>query len=249
MVILAMDTATDQLSLALGKESGEVRASWTSSVPKMHATLFHPLLDQMLSAVNLGLQDIGAIVVGVGPGSYTGVRIAVTAAKVFSYTLNIPVITVSSLEVAAYAARAHRGLVVPVWDARRQAAYCAVFRSEPSINAWERILPDGRREFSQLVQEVLEVARGDEKVMLLGNAASSIVDFFHQKGEDGNVGVYDERTHISGELIFRVGLRTIQEQPDLITTQGMWEPVHDLVPNYVQMAEAQARLLPDRQGG
>ena len=215
----------------------------------MHATLFHPLLDQMLAAVKVSLQDVGAVVVGVGPGSYTGVRIAVTAAKVFSYTLNIPVVTVSSLEAAAYAARAHQGLVIPAWDARRHAAYCAAFRSDPYEQAWERALPDGRREFSQLVQEVLEVAREDEKVWLLGNSASSIVDFFRQKGEDGIVGVYDERTLLSGELIFRVGLRAIQKQPDLITTQGMWESVHDLVPNYVQMAEAQARLLPDRQGG
>ena len=112
MVILAMDTSTDQLSLALGKDDGALIASWTSAVPKMHATLFHPVLDQMLAAVHINLQDLGAIVVGVGPGSYTGVRIAVTAAKVFAYTLNIPVVTVSSLEAAAYSARAHHGLVV-----------------------------------------------------------------------------------------------------------------------------------------
>ncbi len=249
MVILAMDTATDQLSLALGRKSGELLASWTSAVPKMHATLLHPLLDQMLSAVGVSLQDIGALAVGVGPGSYTGVRIAVTAAKVFAYTLNIPVVTVSSLEAAAFSARAHRGLVIPVFDARRQAAYSAAFRADPHKSAWERVLEDGRRDFPQIVNEVLEVAHKGETVLLLGNASSALADLLYQKGDQTQVGVYDERTFLSGEAVFRIGLRAIETQPDVPETSDNIESVHNLVPNYMQMAEAQARLLPDRQGG
>ena len=248
MVILAMDTSTDQLSLALGRDQGDLLASWTSVVPKMHATLLHPLLDEMLSTVNLELKDLGAIILGIGPGSYTGVRIAVTAAKTFAYTLAIPVLTVSSLEAAAFAARAHQGLVVVAWDARRQAAYSAAFRVNPIGDRWERVLPDGRRDFSQLVKDVEEIRLADEQILLLGNAAGAIAELLQHAGDGGGISVYEKRTLLTGDVLLQLGLKKMQEQPELVALSNIADVAHELVPNYLQMVEAQARRMSETQG-
>lgn len=248
MVILAMDTSTDQLSLALGRDQGDLLASWTSVVPKMHATLLHPLLDEMLATVNLELKDLGAIILGIGPGSYTGVRIAVTAAKTFAYTLAIPVLTVSSLEAAAFVARAHQGLVVVAWDARRQAAYSAAFRVNPIGDRWERVLPDGRRDFSQLVKELEEIRLADEQILLLGNAALAIADLLQQAGDGGGISVYEKRTLLTGDMLLQLGLKKMQEQPELVALSNIADAAHELVPNYLQMVEAQARRMSETQG-
>ncbi len=238
-----MDTATDQLSLALGRVGGEVIAAWTSAVPKMHATLFHPLLDELLATVQLGFDDIDAIVVGVGPGSYTGVRIAVTAAKAFAHTLGIPVLSVSSLEAAAYAAHAHKGFIVVAWDARRSAAYSAAFHCDPARALWERALPDGRREIAQLAEEVAAIAHGDG-VLLLGNAAQALYDALAKTGRGERVTVFDARNFMSGEMLLKLGSDALRQQQNGV--RGV--KVHGIVPNYSQAAEAQARLSPRIQG-
>lgn len=233
MVFLTMDTATEVLCLGLGDETGKMLAAWTSVAPKMHATLLHPLLDEMLAAVGLEIGDLHGIMVGVGPGSYTGVRIAVTAAKVLAYTLNIPVVPVSSLEAAAYAAHLHHGLVVVAWDARRHAVYSAAYRSDPVHGGWSMALPEMRRDYSLLAEEIQAILKAEEPVVVLGNGATQLIELLNQKGNDRTVGVYEQYTQLTGESILQVGL--------LRGYAGVG--VHGLVPNYLQLAEAQARLV------
>src|SRR5690606_31260140 len=96
---------------------------FTSNVPKTHSLRLMPAIVQLMNDLNMKPNDLDKIVVANGPGSYTGVRIGVTTAKTLAWSLNIPVVGVSSLEVLAYQGRFFNGFVSPFFDARRQTVF------------------------------------------------------------------------------------------------------------------------------
>ncbi|MFK8041294.1 tRNA (adenosine(37)-N6)-threonylcarbamoyltransferase complex dimerization subunit type 1 TsaB [Congregibacter sp.] len=94
--LLAIDSATDALSLALGDELA--CRSLHRVMPRQHQQLLFTLLDELLEGQNPAKLDLDAIVYGRGPGSFTGLRIAVSAAQGLAFSLGVPVVGVSSLE-------------------------------------------------------------------------------------------------------------------------------------------------------
>lgn len=115
---LIIDTASKNLYVALVNDTiKEIHV-----VGKNHAQVLMKHIDTVLG--NLSIDDIDEIIVGVGPGSYTGVRVAVTIAKMLSWTKNIPLREVSSLYIQV---SGYDGLKSSMIDARRQNAFCASF--------------------------------------------------------------------------------------------------------------------------
>ena len=94
--LLAIDSATDALSLALGDEF--TCQSLHRIMPRQHQQLLFTLLDELLQGQNAAELDLDAIVYGRGPGSFTGLRIAVSAAQGLAFSMGVPVVGVSSLE-------------------------------------------------------------------------------------------------------------------------------------------------------
>ena len=92
-----------------------------------HAEKLHPFMQDCMQQCNLSFRDIHAISVGKGPGSYTGLRIGVSAAKGLCFANDIPLIAVNSLEILARSCTTSQGLIVPMIDARRMEVYSAVF--------------------------------------------------------------------------------------------------------------------------
>lgn len=95
-----------------------------------HAENLHVFIDQVLKEANLTLKELSAVAVSKGPGSYTGLRIGVSAAKGFCYTLKIPLISVDTLAAMASSAVSTLNkdiLYCPMLDARRMEVYCAVY--------------------------------------------------------------------------------------------------------------------------
>lgn len=122
--ILVIDTATRYIYLSLvidGTEKGSIYQEGINN----HSVTIIPYLDEILGQEAIKLKDIDQIIVGIGPGSYTGVRIGVTVAKMIGYLNNIPVQTVSSLALIASASE--KDLVIPYVDARRGNAFLAAF--------------------------------------------------------------------------------------------------------------------------
>ncbi len=87
------------------------------------------LVDGVLRRAGLALRDVDAFAVGIGPGSWTGVRVGLTVGKTFAFSLDKPVCGVSSLDALAYEARGEGGLVCPLVDAGRGNVYAALYRS------------------------------------------------------------------------------------------------------------------------
>lgn len=123
--ILCIETASTNCSVAIGKD-GEVAAVKEDNGRNFsHAERLHIYIEEILQENSLSLEDLDAVAISEGPGSYTGLRIGVSAAKGLCFSLNIPLIAVPTLE--ALANQVNNKTVVPMLDARRMEVYSAVF--------------------------------------------------------------------------------------------------------------------------
>ena len=129
MKILALETSAKSVSAAV-TENGTVLASAYQNRGLTHSVTLMPLLDGMLQAAGLTLDDMGLIAVTNGPGSFTGLRIGVSAAKGLAWARELPCCGVSTLAAMARTAADFQGLVIGAMDARRQQIYHALFRAE-----------------------------------------------------------------------------------------------------------------------
>lgn len=131
-LILNIDTATERAGICLSKE-GKLLAAIENADQKDHASWLHPAVEKLLYEQGCRMKDLQAIAVTAGPGSYTGLRVGMAAAKGFCYALDIPFITENTLKVMALAAREQfpeAGLYCPMIDARRMEVFAALYRSD-----------------------------------------------------------------------------------------------------------------------
>ena len=118
-LILNIDTAMERASIYLAKNDIIFETAYSEN-QKDHAAWQHLEIDGLLKKSQITVSEIKAVAVSIGPGSYTGLRVGLSAAKGLCYALNIPLITVNSLHMLAYAVQKEAtDLIVPVIDARR----------------------------------------------------------------------------------------------------------------------------------
>lgn len=125
--ILNIETATKNCSVALFFEDKLVKINEVATENFSHAEKLHVFISDLLQEAAIPFSMLNAIAVSEGPGSYTGLRIGVSAAKGLAYALNLPLIAVPTLEVLARQVAAQNGLIAPMIDARRQEVFVAFF--------------------------------------------------------------------------------------------------------------------------
>ncbi len=126
-LILNIDTAADIASVCLA-ENEKVVGLVQNESRNDHASWLHPAIDALLKSNGSSVADLQAVAVNIGPGSFTGVRIGLSAAKGFCFATGIPLIAVSSLKILAKAVQPEaQELICPVIDARRMEVYTAAF--------------------------------------------------------------------------------------------------------------------------
>ena len=127
MYILNIETATKNCSVSLAKNGETILCKEIAEQGYSHAEKLHVFIEDILKETGISVQDLKAIAVSKGPGSYTGLRIGVSTAKGLCYALGIPLISVDTLQVLAQQVVVEKGLIVPMIDARRMEVYSAVF--------------------------------------------------------------------------------------------------------------------------
>lgn len=126
-ILLSIDTALESASICLTNGNAILGLSKKTD-QKDHAAWLHVAIRENLDKNNLRPASLEGIIVSIGPGSYTGLRIGLATAKGLCYALNIPLITVSTLEMIATAAHADAtDLICPMIDARRMEVYMALY--------------------------------------------------------------------------------------------------------------------------
>lgn len=128
--ILNIETATKNCSVSIAKDGSTMICNEISEEGYSHAERLHLFIEKCLQDVGITYQDLSAVAVSQGPGSYTGLRIGVSAAKGLCYALSIPLIAVDTLQSLAAQAKITDGLIVPMIDARRMEVYSAVFTAD-----------------------------------------------------------------------------------------------------------------------
>ena len=126
MRILGIDTSGMTASVAILEDECLI-GEYTVNFKKTHSQTLLPMLDELLTRVELSVEDMDAIATAAGPGSFTGLRIGAATVKGLAMPFNTPVIEVSSLEALAYQCCGSAGLVCPIFDARRSQTYAAAY--------------------------------------------------------------------------------------------------------------------------
>lgn len=130
MISLFVDTCTSNLIIAVSKNK-EIIKKFIQKNDNNLSTNFTSYIDDLLNDCNLSINDIEKIFVSIGPGSFTGIRVGLTFAKVLAWSLKIPVIPVSSLEVLASSGEGN--VLVPMLNARRGYVYAGAYDSNLTV--------------------------------------------------------------------------------------------------------------------
>ncbi|GAB7255606.1 tRNA (adenosine(37)-N6)-threonylcarbamoyltransferase complex dimerization subunit type 1 TsaB [Polaribacter sp. OB-PA-B3] len=129
-IILNIETSTKNCSVNVAENGVVLAIKELNNGNYSHAEVLHPFIEEVLEQAAISKPQINAIAVSKGPGSYTGLRIGVSAAKGLCFALNCPLISIDTLTALTYAISIEEGFIVPMLDARRMEVYAAIFNSD-----------------------------------------------------------------------------------------------------------------------
>lgn len=175
MRILTVETATpvDEVAVVL---DGRVESRATGPAGAGHADDLALRVARVLSEAGLGLPDLDAIAVSMGPGRYSGLRVGLATAKGLSAVAGTPIVPVGTLEALARSAGRRDGIVCPLLDARRGEVYGAVFRAERGT---ERLIEDEATSPEAMGSKAVELA-GGSALTFLGTGAVVYADILRR---------------------------------------------------------------------
>ncbi len=175
-IILNLETATTNCSVSIA-ENGNVLVIKEHNTPNYsHSEQLHVFILEVVQKTSLTLNDIDAVAVSKGPGSYTGLRIGVSAAKGLCFALDVPLISIATLTSMANQVSGSYNFIIPLLDARRMEVYSAVFNSE----------------LDEIRDTKAEIIEGDSfseyaekgKVLLMGSGAQKCSGFLKHPNID-----------------------------------------------------------------
>ena len=154
MRILAFETSAKAASVALLND-GVLLAEYYQNSGQTHSRTVMKMAEDLLCNCDLTVAQVDAVAVAAGPGSFTGVRIGVAAAKGFAWGRQLPCCGVSTLEAMAWSSGLADGVVVPAMDARRSQVYTAIFRMEQGVP--QRLMEDSAISMEELCKKLQAV--------------------------------------------------------------------------------------------
>ncbi|MCX5678381.1 MAG: tRNA (adenosine(37)-N6)-threonylcarbamoyltransferase complex dimerization subunit type 1 TsaB [Candidatus Omnitrophica bacterium] len=131
MKLLAIDTSTDYLSLAVMRDDRAL-ARIHRKVPRSHSSLLMPTIDSILKRSKTAIKDLDGFCLSIGPGSFTGLRIGAVTVKGLAFVTKKPIVAVPTLDAIAINGKRFCGIICPVLDARKNKVYAAIYKSDGS---------------------------------------------------------------------------------------------------------------------
>ncbi len=229
MLVLALETATRVAGVALISED-QVKKEIFLHHRHTHSETLMVMVDEVLTECEVKLDQIDALAVSIGPGSFTGLRIGLATAKGLAAGAKKPIIGVCTLEALAYNACLFEGLICPVLDARRDEVYAAVYRG------------NGRRAEVVITpracspQELAEVVKANspERIVLLGEGAFRYRDLFREAFGDKAVWAPENQAFPRASSVGLLGAQKLRA--------GQVDDARSIVPVYLRLSEAERRL-------
>ena len=227
-MILAFETSAKAASVAL-LEQGKLLGESYQNTGLTHSQTLLSMAEDLIKNCGRTVQDVTAVAVAAGPGSFTGVRIGVAAAKGFAWAKELPCYGVSTLEAMAYGLGIWEGFVVPTMDARRSQTYTAIFRAEQG--RLTRVEEDCAISYEELGEKLKNCKKS---VFLVGDGAvlcyNTLVDRV-----PGLVLPPEHKLHQRAAGVALVA----QQQIDA----GLLGDGANLTPNYLRLSQAERERL------
>ncbi|HJA46828.1 MAG TPA: tRNA (adenosine(37)-N6)-threonylcarbamoyltransferase complex dimerization subunit type 1 TsaB [Candidatus Limosilactobacillus excrementigallinarum] len=231
MKILALDTSNHPMSVAL-VEDDQLKATITLNMVRNHSVYVLPAINDLFTKVGWQPSDVDRIVVAKGPGSYTGVRIAVTTAKTLAMTLGKDLVGVSSLKViAANVPPITNQLIIPFMDARRGNVFAGGYQYQDG--QLTNVIPEQHIGYRQLIETVIK--RG-QSGYLVGELTKKI------SAEGVKLPDNIQLLPQTYALPSTYQLARLGEQAAAVGN------IDDFVPNYLRMTEAEVNWLKQHPG-
>ena len=228
MLILAFETSAKAASVAL-TENGKLLGESYQNTGLTHSQTLMVMAEDLLKQCGKTVSDIGAVAVAEGPGSFTGVRIGVAAAKGFAWGRQLPCYGISTLEAMAVSLGAYQGYICPCMDARRSQVYNALFYVNQG--KLERISEDRAIALKDLGEELKNCK---EPIFLVGDGANLCYNTL-KESVPNLVLPPEHRQHQRA-----VGVALLAQRP---AEAGIHGDGNALSPNYLRLSQAERERL------
>ena len=228
MKILALETSAKAVSAAVS-ENGRILASGYQDTGLTHSRTLMPIVEHILKNTDLKLSDMDAIAVAVGPGSFTGIRIGVAAAKGLAFSMDKPAVGISTLAALARNVAFADGLVVCAMDARRNQVYNALFLAHDGVLT--RQCPDRAIGLAELAEEI---KNRPEPKFVVGDGAKLCYNYLLEQDVPCRMA--------PPQMVMQnaVGVALAAEE---MAAAGQVTTARDLVPVYLRLSQAERERL------
>ncbi len=237
MRILGIETSTSACSVCV-LENSQLIAEYTTNITKTHSQRLMPMIKHVLVNVELIPKDIGAIAVSIGPGSFTGVRIGISATKGMAMALDAQIAGVSTLDgIACNLMDLYTGQVCVITDARRKQVYTAIYESAKVKGQMSKVKAQSgkmKKLTDDMVLPIEELVKKiKKKTIFIGNATTLYYDTL--KKELGELAVVCP-SHLDIPRASSIAL--IGEN---MLKKGKGLSHFDLKPNYIRLSDAEIK--------
>lgn len=224
MKILGIDTSTPIGSVALIDDE-HIVAEHTLNIVQAHSSRLMPAIDTVLKWGEITPHELDGCAVGIGPGSFTGIRIGVATAKSLCYAVDKPIVGVSTLETIAYNLRWREGVICPILDARRSEIYGGIFQGGKE---WQRLADDLCLSIDAFLDELDTYQISSDAIpIFVGDGLATYGDVIQERFSD-TAQFADTIFNVPrGSTIAKLGMQRL--------IQGDTDSYWTLVPNYVRI--------------
>ena len=226
MKILALESSAKAASCAVLSD-GELLASAWQATGLTHSRTLLPMVEDMLNNSELSVQEIDAVAVAAGPGSFTGLRIGIAAVKGLAWAAEKPCIPVSTLEAMAWPLAHLEGNIICAMDARRQQIYNAVFLAE--VGELTRLREDRAVSLEEAAADVGEM---DGPMTIVGDGAGLCFDFLTARGVECRLAP----VHLRQQSAVGVAMAAWRRRGENLSAQ-------ELTPVYLRLSQAERERL------
>lgn len=237
MYILAIETTGPHCSVAIINETGH-GAARVSEGTLNHLQNLTPMIEEILGYYSISFDELEAIAVSQGPGSFTGIRIGVTTARALCQAKDIPAIAVPTLESFVYADKNYRGVIVPMFDARRSQVYAGAYRWNGGYP--EQVVAGGAYTLTEFLEKLTSSINDitDEdmlrEVTLYGDGCAAYGDTAEEYLDKNGITCVINGSTQHAKYIAKLGLEMYNSGKTLEFGQ--------LHPEYMRKAEAERKL-------
>ncbi|MEA2021081.1 MAG: tRNA (adenosine(37)-N6)-threonylcarbamoyltransferase complex dimerization subunit type 1 TsaB [Candidatus Caldatribacteriota bacterium] len=225
MKILGIDTSSRYCNLSIIEDEDIMIEYSINGLIKKHSSILIPAIKEMLTNINMEIQDMDGIAVTIGPGSFTGLRIGIGTVKGLSYAASVPITGVITLDVLAHNVEKMPYLICPVLDARKGEVYFSLYRGGEQLC---KIIDYKCESIEELLKRLKNF---QEKIIFLGEGMLKYQSILKEKISSRAIFIHPSLSIIKASNVAFMGLEKIKK--------GKIENVYSISPFYLRKSEAE----------